>query len=345
MIAVLVAGIVALLVSLGGTPLVIDYFRQRGFGQAIREEGPHTHHSKAGTPTMGGTAIVLAAVLAYLVAHLGSADFTAAGLLVMGTFVGMAVVGFGDDFIKLRMQRNLGLNKTTKFAGQAIIAAVFAFVGPQIAGLPQNISVVGSIEWEVPGWVFFIWVFLLLVGASNAVNLTDGLDGLAAGAGTLVFGAYTLIAFWQFRNTFAYPLGAGEALDVAIIVAAVTTACAGFLWHNAPPAKIFMGDTGSLALGGLLAAVAIATNTQVLLVLLGGLFVIETLSVIVQVAVFRTTGKRVLRMAPLHHHFELLGWQETTIIVRFWIIAGLGIAIGMGLFYAEYLGRFGPLGG
>jgi phospho-N-acetylmuramoyl-pentapeptide-transferase len=343
-IAILISGIVALLVALTGTPLVIDYFKEHGFGQPIREEGPHTHHSKAGTPTMGGTAIVIAAVLAYLVAHFGPTEFTSAGALVIGTFVGMAVVGFADDFIKLRMQRNLGLNKTTKFLGQAIIAAVFAFVGPRVAGLPQNISLVGSIEWEVPAWIFFVWVFLMLVGASNAVNLTDGLDGLAAGSAALVFGAYTLIAFWQFRNPFGYPLGSGEALDVAIIVAAVTAACAGFLWHNAPPAKIFMGDTGSLALGGLLAAVAIATNTQILLVLIGGLFVIETLSVILQVAVFRTTGNRLLRMAPLHHHFELVGWQETTIIVRFWIIAALGISVGLGVFYAEYLGRFGPLG-
>jgi phospho-N-acetylmuramoyl-pentapeptide-transferase len=344
MIAILNGGIVAMLVALVGTPMVIGYFREHGFGQPIREEGPHTHRSKAGTPTMGGTAIVLAAVLAYLVAHLGSAEFTAVGLLVMGTFVGMAMVGFADDFIKLRMQRNLGLNKTTKFTGQAIIAALFAFIGPELGGLPQNISVVGSIELELPAWAFFLWIFLLLTGASNAVNLTDGLDGLAAGAGTLVFGAYTLIAFWQFRNPMAYPLSTSEALDVAVICAAVMAACAGFLWHNAPPAKIFMGDTGSLALGGLLAAVSVATNTQVLLVLLGGLFVLETLSVIVQVAIFRTTGKRVLRMAPLHHHFELLDWQETTIIVRFWIIAGIGIAVGVGVFYAEYLSRFGPLG-
>jgi phospho-N-acetylmuramoyl-pentapeptide-transferase len=342
-IAILIGGTIALLVALVGTPLVIAYFRQHGFGQQIREEGPESHRSKAGTPTMGGTAIVLATVIAYLGAHLGPAEVTPAGLIVMGTFVGMALVGFADDFIKLRMGRNLGLNKTTKFLGQALIAALFAFIGPA-AGLPQNISVVGGIELELPAWAFFLWIFLLLTGASNAVNLTDGLDGLAAGSAALVFGAYTLIAFWQFRNPFAYPLAAGEALDVAIISASVLAACAGFLWHNAPPARIFMGDTGSLALGGLLAAVAVATNTQVLLVLIGGLFVVETLSVIVQVAVFRTTGKRVFRMAPLHHHFELLGWQETTIIVRFWIVAGIGLALGLGVFYAEYLQRFGLLG-
>jgi phospho-N-acetylmuramoyl-pentapeptide-transferase len=343
-IAILVAGIVGLVVALAGTPLVITYFRERGFGQFIREEGPEAHQAKAGTPTMGGTAIVIAAVVAYLVAHIGSASFTSVGVLVLLTFVGMAVVGFADDFIKLRMQRNLGLNKTTKFLGQAIIAAIFAFAGPALTDLPTNISVVGSIQFELPAWAFFLWVFLLLAGASNAVNLTDGLDGLAAGSGALVFGAYTLIAFWQFRNPFAYPMTAGEALDVAVIMAAVMAACAGFLWHNAPPARIFMGDTGSLALGGLLAGVAIVTNTQFLLVLLGGLFVLETLSVIVQVALFRTTGRRLLRMAPMHHHFELLGWAETTIIVRFWIVAGMGVALGLGVFYAEYLSRFGPLG-
>jgi phospho-N-acetylmuramoyl-pentapeptide-transferase len=338
-IAILLGGAVALLVSLAGTPLVISYFRERGFGQPIRDDGPQSHLSKAGTPTMGGTAIVLAAVLGYIVAHLMGAAVTGTGLLVLGTFVGMAMVGFADDFIKLRRRRSLGLNKTTKFTGQAIIAGLFAFVGPEFTNIPRNISVVGDISLDVSAWVFFLWMFLLLTGASNAVNLTDGLDGLAAGSGALVFGAYTLIAFWQFRNPADYALVPADAVDVAIIVAAVTAACAGFLWHNAPPAKIFMGDTGSLALGGLLAAVAVATNTQLLLVLLGGLFVVETVSVILQVAVFRTTGKRLFRMAPIHHHFELLGWQETTIIVRFWILAGIGIALGLGLFYAEWIRR------
>jgi phospho-N-acetylmuramoyl-pentapeptide-transferase len=173
------------------------------------------------------------------------------------------------------------------------------------------------------------------------VNLTDGLDGLLAGAAALVFGAYALIAFWQFRNASDYAIAGAAALDVAIIAAAVTAAAAGFLWHNAPPARIFMGDTGSLALGGTLAAMSVVTGTQLLLVVLGGLFVLETISVIVQVAVFRTTGRRVFRMAPFHHHFELLGWQETTVIVRFWIIAGLGVALGLGVFYAEYLARVG----
>lgn len=341
MIAILIAGTVSMLVALVGTPLVISYFRQRGFGQPIREEGPQTHQAKAGTPTMGGTAIVLAAVSAYAVAHLGSARVTTTGLLVLGTFVGMAIVGFADDLIKVRMQRNLGLNKTTKFTGQVLIAAVFAFVGPEIGAIPQNISIVGDLAVDVPRWAFFLWMFVLLTGATNAVNLTDGLDGLAAGSSALVFGAYTLIAFWQFRNHESYGIGLNQALDVAIIVAAVMAACAGFLWHNAPPARIIMGDTGALALGGLLAAVSVVTNTQLLLVLIGGLFVMETLSVIVQVAVFRLTGRRVFRMAPFHHHFELRGWQETTIIVRFWIIAAIGVSVGLGLFYTEWQVRVG----
>jgi len=248
-------------------------------------------------------------------------------------------VGFADDLIKLRRRRNLGLTKTTKFVGQAVIAIAFAWLGPAWAGMSRSISFVGAIEFPVSQAVFTVWIFLLIVGASNAVNLTDGLDGLAAGSAALVFGAYTLIAFWQFRNSAEYPIGAAAALDVAVVVAAVTAASAGFLWHNAPPARIFMGDTGSLALGGLLAAVAVATHTQLLLGVLGALFVLETLSVVIQVVVFRSTGRRVFRMAPFHHHFELLGWQEATVIVRFWILAGIGVALGLGIFYAEFLAR------
>jgi phospho-N-acetylmuramoyl-pentapeptide-transferase len=339
MIAILLSATVAMLIALIGTPLIIAFFRGRGFGQPIREEGPSSHQTKAGTPTMGGTAIVLATVVAYVVAQVGRPTWTMTGVLLLVTFVAMSVVGFADDFIKLRRRRSLGLNKTMKFGGQALIAVAFATIGPAWAGMSRSISVMGAIEFLVSQAVFTLWIFLLIVGASNAVNLTDGLDGLAAGSAALVFGAFTIIAFWQFRNSAEYPIGAAAALDVAVITAAVTAAAAGFLWHNAPPARIFMGDTGSLALGGLLAAVAVATHTQILLVVLGGLFVIETLSVVVQVAVFRTTGRRVFRMAPFHHHFELLGWQEATIIVRFWIIAGIGVALGLGLFYAEYLTR------
>lgn len=339
MIAILLAATVAFLLALVGTPLIITFFRQRGFGQPIRDEGPMSHRTKAGTPTMGGTAIVLATVVAYAVAQLGRPTWTASGLLLVLTFVAMALVGAADDLIKLRMRRNLGLNKTTKLVGQVLIAVAFAWLAPAWAGLSRSITFVGALELPVGPVVFTLWVFLLIVGASNAVNLTDGLDGLAAGASALVLGAFTLIAFWQFRNSGEYAIEAASALDVAVVTASVTAAAAGFLWHNAPPARIFMGDTGSLALGGLLAAVSVVTGTQVLLVVLGGLFVVETLSVVIQVAVFRTTGRRVFRMAPFHHHFELLGWQEATIIVRFWILAGIGIALGLGLFYAEFLTR------
>jgi phospho-N-acetylmuramoyl-pentapeptide-transferase len=350
MIAILIGGAVAMIVSLAGTPLVIRYFRDHGFGQMIREEGPASHQSKAGTPTMGGAAILLASVIGYAAAHITSLRFTPVGILVLATFIGMGVVGFADDFIKVRMRRNLGLSKTAKFVGQGIITVVIATLGPPLAGIPRNISVVGDIQISLGAAAFLVWVFILLAGTSNAVNLTDGLDGLAAGSGVMVFGGYLLIAFWQFRNPQAYdfltPGSTGDiatvaanSLDVAVIAACAMAACAGFLWHNAPPAKIFMGDTGSLALGGLLAALAIVTNTQVLLILLGLLYVAETLSVIIQVFAFRVFSRRVFRIAPVHHHFELIGWQETTIIVRFWIVAGLGIALGLGVFYAESVTR------
>ena len=341
MIGVLIAAATALVLALTGTPLLVRWFRSRGIGQPIRDEGPQSHRSKAGTPTMGGAAIVLATLVGYAAAQVDRPRWTASGLLILATLVATAAVGAADDLIKLRMRRNLGLNKTTKFVGQALIAAVFAWAAPALTGVARSITLVGDLAVDVGPVVFTVWIFLLIAGTTNAVNLTDGLDGLLAGSASLVFGAFALIAFWQFRNAGDYAIAAPAALDVAIIAAAVTAASAGFLWHNAPPARIFMGDTGSLALGGTLAAMAVVTGTQLLLVVLGGLFVLETISVIVQVAVFRTTGRRVFRMAPFHHHFELRGWQETTVIVRFWIIAGLGVALGLGVFYAEYLARVG----
>jgi phospho-N-acetylmuramoyl-pentapeptide-transferase len=341
MIGVLIAAATALVLTLAGTPLLVRWFRSRGIGQPIRAEGPQSHRGKAGTPTMGGTAIVLATLVGYAVAQIDRPRWTASGLLILATLVATAMVGAADDLIKLRMRRNLGLNKTTKVVGQALIAAAFAWAAPALAGVERSITVVGYLALDVGPVAFGVWMFLLISGTTNAVNLADGLDGLLAGTASLVFGAFALIAFWQFRNAGDYAIAAASALDVAIIAAAVTAAAAGFLWHNAPPARIFMGDTGSFALGGTLAAMSVVTGTQLLLVLLGGLFVLETLSVIIQVAVFRTTGRRVFRMAPFHHHFELGGWQETTVIVRFWIIAGLGVALGLGVFYAEYLARVG----
>ena len=345
MIAVLIGAALAMVIALAGTPLVIAYFRGHGLSQSIRDDVAVDHNeTKAGTPTMGGTAIVLAAVIGFTVAHVTELRFTPAGGLIVFVFIGMAAVGFVDDYIKVRMRRSLGLSKTAKFLGQATVAGVFAWVGPTYAGVPRNVSVVGELNLVtgLPLWAYAIWVFLILAGFSNAVNLTDGLDGLAAGSSTLVLGAYTLIGFWMSRNSVDYGfVGQQESLDVAVVASAALAACAGFLWFNAPPARIYMGDTGSLALGGLLAAIAMVTNTQLLLVVLGGLYVLETGSVMAQVVAFRAFGQRVLRMAPIHHHFELLGWAETTVVVRFWIIAGLGVTVGLGLFYAEWLGRVG----
>jgi len=339
---ILVAAVVSLLLSLIVTPLVIRYFRKRGFGQMIREgENMPAHEAKQGTPTMGGTAIVLAALGGWLAARLAGVDVTAKGLVVLFTFVGMGIVGFVDDFIKLRMQRNLGLSKTSKFVGQALVAGLFAYLGTQFGGITRELSFVREIGIVLPAVVFLVWVFLLLSGTSNAVNLTDGLDGLAAGASTMIFGAYTFIAFWQVRHPTDYAIDPSSGIDVAVIAAAAMAATAGFLWFNAPPAQIFMGDTGSLAIGGLLAALAMTTKTEFLLAVLGGIFVIETLSVMAQVFSYRLLGRRVLRMAPLHHHFEVGGWDEITVLVRFWLIAGLSVALGLGLFYAEFLARGG----
>ncbi|MDP8960034.1 MAG: phospho-N-acetylmuramoyl-pentapeptide-transferase [Actinomycetota bacterium] len=341
--AILVAASVSFIASLVITPYIIRYFRQRGFGQMIREDTTH-HAAKAGTPTMGGAAILLAALAGWFAARAVGVDVTPTGLLVLGTFSGMGAVGFLDDFIKIRMKRNLGLSKTAKFGGQALIAVTFASLGPNFGGISERLSFVSEFGPPMPSLLFVVWVFFMLAGTSNAVNLTDGLDGLAAGASVQVLAAYTIIAFWQLRHPADYNIAPGPAADLAVIAASAMAASAGFLWWNAPPAKVFMGDTGSLALGGLLAALALSTNTQLLLATLGGIFVIETVSVIVQVFFFRVLGRRVLRMAPLHHHFEMQGWQETTVIVRFWILAGVGVALGLGLFYTEFLARGGASG-
>ncbi|MGH3441480.1 MAG: phospho-N-acetylmuramoyl-pentapeptide-transferase [Nitriliruptorales bacterium] len=343
--AIILAATVSFLAAVVVTPLVIRYFRRQGFGQMIREDIEHLHSAKAGTPTMGGTAIVLAGLVGYIAARLLGVPITPKGLLVLLTFVGMGAVGFLDDFIKVRLARNLGLNKTAKFGGQALIAIAFAFLGTNFGGVSTRISFVGEFGPKLAIGLFVVWVFLMLSGTSNAVNFTDGLDGLAAGSSVQVLAAYTLITFWQWRNPAFYPgVENLAAHDMAIISASAMAATAGFLWWNAPPARIIMGDTGSLALGGLMAGLALGSNTQLLLVTLGGIFVIEAVSVIAQIIAFRGFGRRVLRMAPIHHHFELEGWQETTVIVRFWILAGIGVAVGLGIFYTEFLAAGGLTG-
>jgi phospho-N-acetylmuramoyl-pentapeptide-transferase len=343
MIGILISGAVAVVMSLVMTPLVIRWFHNRGVGQVVRQGQEYPlHQAKAGTPTMGGVAFVTAAVIGFLAGHLADIDLSPSGILMLFVFIGMAVVGYLDDMIKLRHRRSLGLSKTAKFLGQAGIAALVAWAGPAWAGWPLELALVGDLAVAIPWWLYAVLVFLIIAGFSNAVNLTDGLDGLAAGSSALVFGAYTIVGFWMFRNPTSYPgVEAQTSLDVAVMAAAGMAACAGFLWFNAPPAKVYMGDTGSLALGGLFAAMSLATGTHLLLGLLGGLFVMEVLSVILQVFTYRVLDRRILRMAPVHHHFEVVGWAEATVVVRFWIIAGLGVTLGLVTFYAEWIGRVG----
>ena len=351
MTPILVAAGAGLLATLLGTPIAIRLFRLWGWGQHIREDGPQGHLVKTGTPTMGGAVILGAMCAAYLIARVRT-PFTTAGLSVLGLAVGLGVVGAIDDQIKIRRQRSLGLSMTTKIVGQGAVAVAFAFAAVALSHVTTEVAFIRANTGLRLGIAFYIWVFVMVAAASNGVNLTDGLDGLASGSAALVLAAYVIISFWEARHScFITPPTRGcydirfvPALDVAIVAAGALGAVAGFLWWNAAPAKIFMGDTGSLALGGLLAGLAVMTETQLLLLILGGLYVLVTTSVILQVTVFKLTGKRVFRMAPIHHHFELAGWPEFTVIVRFWILAGLAVAFGLGLFYAEFLAAGGTGG-
>jgi phospho-N-acetylmuramoyl-pentapeptide-transferase len=346
---VIVAAGVSMILALFGTPLAISFFRRRGYGQLIREEGPAAHMTKRGTPTMGGTVIVIASLVGYFVADsVTGGTISASGLLVLALMTGLGLVGFVDDFIKIYRQTSLGLRAGAKLAGQAVVGAIFAVEvlkfpdGYGLTPADPQLSFVRDFGPTLGVLPFVIWIVIMIGGASNAVNLTDGLDGLATGAAILVLAAYVLIATWQVRNDCTVLLAGNcylvrDPQDMAVVSAAVLGSCFGFLWWNAPPAKIFMGDTGSLALGGVLAGLAVCTQTQLLLGILGGLFVIIALSVMIQVGSFKLTGRRVFRMAPLQHHFELMGWAETTIVIRFWLVAGLFVGLGLGLFYIEWL--------
>jgi len=345
---ILVTAGVSLILALFGTPLAIRVFTRRGYGQLIREEGPAAHATKRGTPTMGGTVIVVASLIGYLVGHETTSDpMSASGLLVLMLMTGLGFVGFIDDFIKIYKQTSLGLRSGAKLAGQAVVGALFALLvlryadGYDLTPADAHLSFLRDFGPSIGVAPFVLWIMFMIAGTSNAVNLTDGLDGLATGAATLVLAAYVLIANWQLRNDCTTALAQNcydvrDPLDAAVVAAAVMGAFFGFLWWNAPPAKIFMGDTGSLALGGALAGLAIVTRTDLLLLLLGGLFVIITMSVVIQVGSFKLRRKRVFKMAPLQHHFELVGWAETTIVVRFWLIAGMFVAMGLGIFYVGW---------
>jgi len=355
---ILISGAVALFFALFGTPVLIRLLAKRGYGQIIRDDGPSSHHIKRGTPTMGGLIIIFAAIAGYLVSHgITQTAMTASALLVIALVVGLGFVGFLDDWLKISREKSLGLKGRYKILGQVIIAATFGYFGIQFADnegltpISLNLSVVRDTSIVLGGVVVVIWIALMVTATSNGVNLTDGLDGLATGASVMTFLAFILIGIWEFGQSCAIAadvaisseLASGcysvrDPLDLAVLAAAFAGACTGFLWWNASPAKIFMGDTGSLALGGALAGLASTLRVQLLLIPLGGLFVIITMSVIIQTLYFKATGgKRIFRMAPLHHHFELKGWGEVTIVLRFWIIAGLCVALGLGLFYAQWL--------
>lgn len=365
MIQLIIAGVVSFLVSIFATPLFITYFHRREMGQEIREDGPQWHAKKRGTPTMGGLAILLGITMGYVVSALvavigGHAGFTASGLIVLGLTLALGLVGFADDAIKLFLKRNLGLNKTAKLVAQFAIAIVFGLLiraFPNGDGLTPgstflsftrdietiNVAAVGGIGGTI---IFLLFIYLLLAAWSNAVNLTDGLDGLAAGTTALVMSAYTFITFWQFRNSCDAAAAPGcysvrDPLELAVLAVSGFGACVGFLWWNAAPAKIFMGDTGSLALGGLVAGLSVCSRTELLMVVIGALFVIEAASVVIQVASFKSTGKRVFRMAPFHHHFERGGWPETTVVVRFWLLACMAAALGIAAFYSDWLSQIG----
>ncbi|PKW07253.1 Phospho-N-acetylmuramoyl-pentapeptide-transferase [Streptomyces sp. 1222.5] len=349
---ILFSGVIGLFLTLVGTPLLIKLLARKGYGQYIRDDGPREHASKRGTPTMGGIAFILATIAAYFLSKLitGYAP-TYSGLLVLGLMSGMGLVGFLDDYIKIVKRRSLGLRAKAKMAGQLIVGIGFAVLSLMFSDARGNtpastkLSFITDFGWSIGPVLFVVWALFMILAMSNGVNLTDGLDGLATGASVLVFGAYTFIGVWQFQEscanaqTLTNPGACYEVrdpLDLAVIASALMGACLGFLWWNTSPAKIFMGDTGSLALGGVLTGLAILSRTELLVAIMGGLFVLITMSVVIQVGSFRLTGKRVFRMAPLQHHFELKGWSEVLVVVRFWIIQGICVIVGLGLFYAGW---------
>jgi len=353
--AILWAGLISLTVALVGTRLLINYLRRRHYGQQVRDELLSTHLAKRGTPTMGGMAIVAAAVLAYAGSHLLTWHKpSVSALLVLGVLVTTASLGFIDDWSKIKNQRSLGLSPRAKLIGQAIIGVTFGVLAlhfPDARGVTpasQYLSFTRDLDWDalrMPMVVAIIWMTFLITSFSNAVNITDGADGLATGSSAIVFVAYGLINIWQ-RNQYCGTASTTGPLcydvrdpsDVGLVALSLAAACFGFLWWNAKPARIFLGDTGSLSLGAAMGALAICTRTELLLVVIGALFVVETATVAIQVGYFKLThGKRVFKMAPIHHHFELIGWEEQTVIVRFWILCGVAVCVGLGLFYAQWV--------
>lgn len=347
---ILIAGALSTLLSFLFTPALIKILARRGYGQMIRDDGPQSHHTKRGTPTIGGVAIIASATTGYFVSHIvDGVGISVSALLVLGLVFALGAVGFVDDWIKIVKQRSLGLRSKQKLVGQSLAAIGFAYAGLHfkdsfgLTPISYHLSTVRDTSIKLAVGLIILWVLFLVLGTSNGVNLTDGLDGLASGTSIMTFLAFVMIGVWEFRQSCALDAVGKcylvrDPLDLAVLAAAFAGACAGFLWWNTSPARIFMGDVGSLALGGAISGLAITLRIEMLLALLGGLFVVITLSVLIQTIYFKISGgKRVFRMAPLHHHFELLGWGEVTIVVRFWIIAGLCVAAGLGIFYAQWV--------
>ena len=343
MIAVMIAGTAAMLVSLFVTRYLITFFRERGRGQPIlgkEDHGPEHHMQKQGTPTMGGIAIVSAALVGWLVAHLRpNLPFSDQAMIMWVGILVMAGMGFLDDYIKVRKRHNRGIFWKKKSYITLGISMLIAWWLVAATDVSQTLSFTRA---DLPGWdlpwpVYVVFAGLIIWSTSNAVNVTDGLDGLAGGSAMMGFGAFAIIAYWAFRNPDVY--GAViNPLDLAVLAAAFAGACAGFLWFNAAPARIFMGDVGALAIGTAMGLLALTTNTQLLLILICGINVMEAGSVAVQMAVFKASGrrKRLFRMSPIHHHFELVGWPETTVIIRFWIISGICVAAALGIFIGDF---------
>ena len=364
MIALIIGILVSLVVTIVGTPLLIRLVHKLHYGQYIRQDGPQSHQVKRGTPTLGGVVINLAIVCGWLASaiyrHIVSGEaFSLSAMLVLFAMLSMGVLGFIDDFAKVRKKQNEGLSVAGKFIGQFIFAtlyAVLALIIPTRSGFPSAQAGMSFIEepffsFEFAGRIvatvlFVVWVNFLMTAWTNAVNLTDGLDGLATGSSMIAFAGYGVIAFWESYHLkgaghegFAYAVS--DPLDLTIIALCAAVACFGFLWYNSNPATIFMGDTGSLALGGLFAAMSIATHTEFLAIIVGGLYVIEVMSDVIQVGYFKLTHKRVFKMAPIHHHFELLGWTEGKVVVRFWMVELIFVLVGLVVFYGDWVARSG----
>ncbi|ROS77210.1 phospho-N-acetylmuramoyl-pentapeptide-transferase [Cellulomonas sp. PhB143] len=358
MIAILAASFVGLLVALLGTPLFIKFLVHRNYGQFVRQDGPTAHFTKRGTPTMGGVVIIGATLVGVAAAAVVSGRLpSVSALLVLLLMSGLGVVGFLDDFTKIMKQRSLGLSARAKILGQGLVGITFAVLALQFPNdnfrtpastrisFLRDTNVDLAFAGATVGLILFVvWANFLITAWSNAVNLTDGLDGLATGISLVVFGAYVLVCLWQSNQWCQNLSTAGPACyevrdpqDLALVAGAIMGSCVGFLWWNASPAKIFMGDTGSLALGGALAGISILSRTEILAAIIGGLFVIIVLSDVIQIGFFKMTGRRVFKMAPLHHHFELSGWGEVTIVIRFWLVGGMFAALGTGIFYAEWV--------